>query len=71
MSEEKYTTIQIAEEDKTRLLGIAMDIMKFNGQKEPMNPVSCIHHAINAFEEQFKNIECAITEEEKEGVTLQ
>ena len=71
MSEEKYTTIQIAEEDRTRLLGIALDIMKFNGQEEPMNPVSCIHHAINALEEQFKHIECAITEEEKDGVTLQ
>jgi len=48
-----------------------LDIMKFNGQKKPMNPVSCIHHAINALEEQFKHIECAITEEEKDGVTLQ
>ena len=71
MIKDKYTTIQIAEEDKIRLLSIAMDIMEFNGQKEPMNPVSCIHHAINALEEQFKHIECAITEEEKEGVTLQ
>ena len=71
MSKDKYTTIQIAEEDRTRLLGIALDIAKFNGQKEPMNPVSCVHHAINALEEQFKHIECAVIEEEKDGVTIQ
>ena len=71
MSKDKYTTIQIAEEDRDRLLGIALDIAKFNGQKEPMNPVSCVHHAINALEEQFKHIECAVIEEEKDGVTIQ
>ena len=71
MSKEKYTTIQIAEEDKTRLLGIALDIMKFNGQKEPMNPVSCIHHAINALDKEFKSLKTAVENNEVQGVTLQ
>ena len=71
MSKDKYTTIQIAEEDKTRLLGIALDIMKFNGQEEPMNPVSCIHHAINALDKEFKTLKTAVETNEVQGVTLQ
>ena len=71
MSKEKYTTIQISEEDRTRLLGIALDIAKFNGQEKPMNPVSCIHHAVNALENEFKHLKTAVETNEKEGATIQ
>jgi len=73
MSKDKYTTIQIAEEDKIRLLGIAMDIMEFNGQKEPMKPVNCIHHAINALDKEFKLLKTAVDNNEiiSEGQRLQ
>ena len=73
MSKNKYTTIQIAEEDKTRLLGIAMDIMEFYGQTEPMHPVNCIHHAINALDNEFNLLQTAVDNNEiiSEGERLQ